>query len=433
MKRVGNLWGDLRSKQNATKAIYEGTEHKRQDRQVKRTLGYVDDDPQHQGKLDPEKVFSYADRQIEKMENGWMPSPMRHMTIHPPFGKSREIDCPTLSDHIIHWMLIRTIKPIIMRGMYEHSYASIPGRGIDGAMRAVERWVQHDDRAKYFVKLDVRKFYPNIDQDKLVELFKTVIKDPFVIDLIDKVAHALPKGLPIGAYTSQWFANFYLQKLDHHIVQDLFKTRRDKRINLVAHYCRYADDLLLIGSSKRDLEKSVHDIISFTSENYHLEIKKCWEVKAIARNENDIGPHVAPIDFVGYRFYRDHTEIRGSIFLHTSRIAARIAKRLEKQSIVLLHDAQAIVSLCGWFSHADSEYFYQHYIYNRISIKFMREVISYASKNGIVGDAARIFCSERGTDGKYHILYGCSGGQTRRVYRVDGGCVGDGLRLDGEP
>lgn len=431
MKRVGNLWGDLCSKQNAIQAIYEGTEHKRQDRQVKRTLGYADDDPQHQGKLDPEKVSVYAERQVEKLANGWTPSPMRHMTIRPPFGKSREIDCPTLSDHIIHWMLIRTIKPIIMRGMYKHSCGSIPDRGIDRARSAVERWVQHDDRAKYFVKLDVRKFYPNIDQDRLVDLFKLVIKDPLVIELIDKVAHALPKGLPIGAYTSQWFANFYLQQLDHHIVQDLFKSRRGKRINLVAHYCRYADDLLLIGSSKRDLEKSVRDIISFAAGHSCLEIKDCWEIKAIAKDVHDIGPHVAPIDFVGYRFYRDHTEIRGSIFLHTTRIAARIVKRLETQSVVLLHDAQSIVSLHGWFEHADSEYFFENYIYNRISIKFMQEVISYASKNGIVGDAARIFCGERGSDGKYHILYGCSGGQTRRVYRVDCGSVGDGLRLDG--
>lgn len=430
MKRVGNLWNTLCNKQNAIKAIYEGTEKKRQTYQVKRVLGYVDDNPEHQGKLDPEKVSAYAERQVASLKNGWMPSPMRHMTIHPPFSKSREIDCPTLSDHIIHWMLIRTIKPVIMRGMYQHSYASIPGRGIDKARRTVERWVQHDDRAKYFVKLDVRKFYPNIDQDKLMSLFNTVIKDPLVIELIDKVVRALPKGLPIGAYTSQWFANFFLQELDHHIVQDLFKSRRGKRINLVAHYCRYADDLLPIGSSKRDLEKSVRDVIAYCADHYHLEIKKCWEIKSIAKSETDIGPHVAPIDFVGYRFYRDHTEIRGTVFLHTSRVAARIAKRLEKQSVVLLHDAQTIASLHGWFEHADSEYFFQHYIYNRISMKFMYEVISYASKNGIVGDAARIFCSKRGTDGKYHILYGCSGGQTRRVYRVDSGSLGDGLRLD---
>lgn len=432
MKRVGHLRDELLSMRIATQAIYKGTENKRQDHAVRRLLGYDDNVPEHRGKLDPEKVNRYAHKLIEKLQSGWVPAPMRHMTIKPLRGKSREINCPTLSDHIIHWMLILTIKPVIMRGMYEHSYGSIPGRGIEGARKAVERWVQHDDRAKYFVKLDIKKFYQHVDHEKLVMLFQSTIKDPFIIDIISRVLQSIPDGLPIGAYTSQWFANFYLQTLDHHIAQGLFKSRRGKRINLVTHHCRYMDDILLIGSSKRDLEKAVRDIMTFATDNLHIKIKDCWEVRAIAKNDDDVGAGIAPIDIVGYRFYRDHTEVRSSIFLHTSRIAARIAKRLENNSIVLLHDAQSIVSLCGWFSHADSEYFYQHYINNRISIKFMQEVISYASKNGIVGDAARIYCSKRGEDGKYHILYGRSGGKTGRVYRLDCGSVGNGMRLDGE-
>lgn len=434
MKRVGNLWNDLCSTSNAVRAINLGTVNKRKDSVVKRMLGYTDNHPDHVGKLDPQKVARYAKALVEALSSmEWRPSPMRHCVINPPYGKRREIDCPALSDHIVHWMLILSIKPIIMRGMYEHSYGSIPGRGIDGARRAVERWVQHDEKAKYFVKLDIRKFYPNIDQEKLKASFRRAIKDPRVLDLVDKVIGAIPSGLPIGAYTSQWFANFFLQSLDHYIAQELYKTRRGKRLNYVAHYLRYMDDMLLIGTSKRDLEKAVREVMEFARKTYGLEIKNCWEIRTIAKSVEDVGTGIAPIDIVGYRFYQDHTEVRGKVFLHTSRIAARIVRRLEKESVVLIRDAQAIVSLCGWFSHADSEYFFTHYIYNRISIKFMREVISYASKNGIDGEAARVFCSERKPDGHRDILFGRSGGAARRRYIVECDCLDDGLCLDGEP
>ena len=430
MKRVGNLWGKLCCNSTAVRAIIEGTVNKRQDHIVHRKLGFSDDLPIHQGKLDPAKVQRYAEGLVQLLQQGWKPSPMRHLVVNPPFSKRREIDCPRLCDHIIHWMLISTIKPIIMRGMYEHSYGSIPGRGIDGARRTVERWVRHDEKAKYFVKLDIRKFYPSINQDLLVDMFAQRIKDPRVVEVISNAIHCVPSGVPIGAYTSQWFANFYLQSLDHHVVQDLYKTRRGKRIGYVAHYLRYMDDMLLIGTSKRDLEKAVRDIISYAKEHLGVEIKPCWEIKVIAKDYADVNTGVGPIDIVGYRFYRDHTEVRGRIFLHTSRIAARIVRRMETQSVVLVRDAQAIVSLCGWFSHADSEYFYTHYIYNRISLKFMREVISYASKNGIVGEAGRVFLGERGPDGLRHILYGCSGGPARRRFVLECGCMDDGLCLE---
>ena len=42
---------------------------------------------------------------------------------------------------------------------------------------------------------------------------------------------AQKKGLPLGYYTSQWFANFYLQEMDYFLKQEL----------KVVHYIRYMD------------------------------------------------------------------------------------------------------------------------------------------------------------------------------------------------
>lgn len=432
MKRVGNLWGKLVSLGNAELAVYDGTQNKRTDFVVYRKLGYHDGLLEHQGKLDPEKVRKYAQHRIDDLNNGWHVSEMRHLIVKPTYGKKRNIDCPCLADHIIHWMLIQTIHDPIMRGMYEHSYGSIPNRGIDAARKTVEKWVRLDEKAKYFVKLDIRKFYEHIDHDLLKAAFRRVIKDERVLDVIDNTIDCVPTGVPIGTYTSQWFANFFLQPLDHHVKQDMCKLRRGKRTNWVAHYLRYMDDMLLIGTSKRDLEKAVKETIKYARNELRLEIKDCWEIRRIAVNSNDVGSGIAPIDIVGYRFYRDHTEVRGGIFLHTSRIAARIEKRLREREEVLLRDAEGIVSLCGWFSHADSKHFIETYIKPRVDLKLMREVISYASKHGIVGEAARLFCHQRQRDGAYQILYGRSGGAARRRFCFHGDNVGDVLPLGSE-
>lgn len=432
MKRVGNLWDGFASLANAELAVYNGTQNKRTDFVVRRKLGYHDDLPDHQGKLDPKKVKRYAQHRVDDLCAGWHPSPMRHLIVKPTYGKKRTIDCPCLADHIIHWMLIQTIHDIIMRGMYEHSYGSIPKRGIDAARKSVEKWARQDTKAKYFVKLDIRKFYEHIDHELLKAAFRCVIKDPRLLEVTDSVIDCIPAGVPIGTYTSQWFANFFLQPLDHHIKQDMCKLRRGKRTNWVTHYLRYMDDLLLIGTSKRDLEKAVREIIRFCAAELKLEIKDCWEIRRIAVDSNDVGPGVAPVDIVGYRFYRDHTEVRGSIFLHTSRLAAKIEKRLRERGEVLLRDAEAVVSLCGWFQHADSKHFVETYIKPRIDLKLMREVISYASKNGIVGDASVLYCDQRRGDGPYQVLRGCSRGAARRRCCLHGNDVGDVLPLDGQ-
>lgn len=436
MKRVGGLWEKLISMENAISAIENGTINKRSDQIVRRKLGYNDRNPDHVGKLCPSKVNSHAKRLIQILEEGWIHHAFRQKMVCPPRGKRRDINCPTLTDHLIHWMIIQTVRPLIMRGMYDHTYGSIPGRGIDGARATVERWVQHDSTAKYFVKLDIRKFYPSIDQDILFSAYRKIIKDEKYLSVLHTLIRAVPSGIPIGAYPSQWNGNFYLQPLDHHIVQDLYKTRRGKRTNFVRHYLRYMDDMLLIGTSKRDLEKAVREIIRYCREELKIEIKASWEIKLIASTKIDangkkiVEPHTAPIDICGYRFYKDHTEARGGIFLHASRLATGIAKRLEQEGYVRLVDAEGLVSLCGWFEHADSEYFLSHYVNAKVSVNFLKGVISYASKNGIVGDASRIYCGRSERDGQYHILYGYSAGRARRRNSVLRNRLDDDLPVD---
>ena len=438
MKRFDHLWESFCSIGNAEAAIIQGTVNKRSDNVVQRKLCVDTDIPALMSTLDPDKVKKYAQRTLSILESGWVHGQLKKKLVIPARGKRRDIDCPNLQDHIIHWMLILAIKKALTRGMYKHTYGSIPGRGIEGARRTTERWVQHDDRCKYFVKLDIRKFYPNIDQERLKGMFRRVIKDERILTVIDQVIGCIPKGLPIGTYTSQWFGNFYLQGLDHHIVQDMYKLRRGKRIPYVSRYLRNMDDMQLFGNSRRDLEKAVREIIRYCHDELGLEIKPDWEIRKVASFERKpdgrrvLTKGAAPVDIVGYRFYRQHTEVRGGTYIHTQHLVAKAEKSLRKRGSILLLHAQGINSLAGWFDHADSENYLKE-LNQTISIKFIRRVISYAAKHGIVGDAARIYCGTGERDGDYHILYGCSGGRTRRRHCVSGRGLEYALSVAGQP
>lgn len=70
MKRVGGLWDSFISLDNAIAAVYNGTQNKRTDYVVCRKLGYQDDLPEHQGKLNPAKVRKYAESRINDLRNG---------------------------------------------------------------------------------------------------------------------------------------------------------------------------------------------------------------------------------------------------------------------------------------------------------------------------------------------------------------------------
>ena len=412
MKRYGYLWEKFATVQNAERAIMLGTANKRRNHHVQRKLCYDTLDPDKRYQLDPEKVRRYAQKVVTMLESDWTHGEMRKKKICPPRGKERDIDSPCLTDHIIHWMVILTIQDALMRGMYAHTCGSIPNRGIESARKIVEKWAQEDGKAKYFVKLDIRKFYPNIDQEILKAKFRRLIKDERMLKVIDEIIASVPKGLPIGTYTSQWFANFYLQSLDHYITQGIYKTRRGKRIALVKHYTRYMDDMLLMGTSKADLKKAVRAVMRYCRKELHIGIKPAWEIQEIAEcrytedGKRIIEKGKAPIDIVGYRFFKNRTEARAKVYLNARRVLKRADKTIKEQGYITLRQAQSLSSVLGWFTHADCQAWVRMAC-RTINTNFVRRVIAYAATNRIDRPAARVFCDRGRKAGDYRILYGC--------------------------
>ena len=146
--------------------------------------------------------------------------------------------------------------------------------------------------------------------------------------------------------------------LHHYIMEELYKTKRGKRTNLIKHCLIYMDDILLIGSRKRDIEAAVRKIIKKASD-MGLTIKDNW----LVRNIND-----SPIDMVGFKIYRTHTEIRGRIFIRVRRSFRRARKHLTPRI------AKKCLSYYGYLKHTNSKRFQKKWKVGR-TIKICKGVI----------------------------------------------------------
>lgn len=241
--------------------------------------------------------------------------------------------------------------------------------------------MQNDRECRYFVKLDIRKFFPTIDRDILFSIIKTKIKDKFALNLFWQILCSAPEACPIGYYPSPWLANLYLEKFDWFVEQQLYKERRGKRIKYVRHYLRYADDMLLIGTSKKDLEKAIRLIQKYLKDNLNLEIKDSWEIKAIGKHEIIDGkwrmkPGTYWCDIGGYKFCKDAMVLRDGIFLSLRRLS----KKMYKQGYYTEHQCKSINARVAWARVAGSQNLIEKEVKPYVNLKTARRICSDVDK-----------------------------------------------------
>lgn len=256
-------------------------------------------------------------------------------------GKLRRIGIQNIKQQLYDYIAVEGLQPIFKR-IGEYQYASIPGRGTTKGKEVISHWIRNKDM-RYFVKLDVRKCFESIDHERLMDFLNKYIKNDLLLNLVHILIDSFECGLSIGSYLSQYLCNLYMSILYHEIMENMYRIRNGKtgkkRINLVRHCLIYMDDILLIGSGKRDMEMAVKKIIQKADE-MGLTIKDSWQVRGIDE---------VPIDMMGFKIYRTHVEIRGRIFLRVRRSFRRARKR------ITLRIAKKCVSYYGYLKHTDSK------------------------------------------------------------------------------
>lgn len=278
--------------------------------------------------------------------------------------KKRTIIVPTFEELTVQHCVVMAMMPVFRHGMYEHSYASIPGRGAHKAKKVIERWITHDTKGvKYVLKMDVRHFFDSVPHDRLKEKIAAKVHDARMVELLNKIVDVTEAGLPLGFYTSQWFSNWYLEGLDHFIKEELHAN----------HYVRYMDDMVVFGSNKKELHRMRAEIDGYLRRELGLELKGNWQVFRFDHLRK--GRHYGrDLDFMGFRFFRDRTVLRRSIMLK----ATRKAKALSKKEKPTIYDIRQMLSYLGWIDATDTYAMYEERIKPYVSIqKFKRRISSY--------------------------------------------------------
>ena len=140
--------------------------------------------------------------------------------------------------------------------------------------------------------MDVAKYFQNIDKTILYNILQKKIKDPKLLWLTKEILYSngKEKGLPIGNYTSQCFANIYLNELDQYA----------KNKMKLKYYYRYMDDIVVMVKSKKEAIQKLQLIREFLEKNLKLELNSKTQIFKSAQGVN----------FCGYKINEYRLKIR---------------------------------------------------------------------------------------------------------------------------
>ena len=300
-------------------------------------------------------------------------------------GKLREIGVESIKQQVYDYVAVNALMELFKRKIGKYQCASIPGRGQVYGKKAIEKWIRKTpDKARVAAKGDVYHCYPSVNIDKLMSFLKKQVKNEDLLYLVEVLVRSYKQGLSIGSYLSQWLCNYFLSFAYHYAEQSLCKYRKKKngqmiRTRLITRVLFYMDDILLIGTRKADVKKAMQLLVKFFREELELEVKPNWKLFQIDHTGKDGKHHGDCIDMMGYKIYRDHTEVRRNIFLRGRRAFVKARKQLRQRNKIALYLAHRCVSYHGWFKHSDSTNFKKKYGIEQL-MKYAKRRVSIESK-----------------------------------------------------
>lgn len=276
---------------------------------------------------------------LELLLHCYNPKPLINFIIHDP--KTRKISKSEFRDRVVHHALCNIIEPIFEKGFIYDSYANRIGKGTLKALRRFDffkRKASKNNTAKcYVLKADIKKYFENVDHKILLGIVSEKIADARIIWLVKKILSnsvlgggRSGLGMPLGNLTSQFFANVYLNKLDYFVKHKL-KAR---------FYIRYVDDLIILESDKKKLERYRKEIDIFLKNvlNIHLHPDKS---KILSLSNT--------INFLGFRVFYYHRLLKKSNIRKMRQKLKRLGQEYKSHEI----DYDSIYDfLEGWTAYA---------------------------------------------------------------------------------
>ncbi len=299
--------------------------------------------------------------QRELADGSYQPGAYRLFTLYE--RKPRLIAAAPFRDRVVHHAVMNVIEPPLDRTFIYDSYACRRGKGTHAAVDRYQRWAR---RYPYVLKLDIQRYFPSIDHALLKAKLRRRIADPRVLALLDRIIDGSPdvpgepawfpgddllapaerrRGIPIGNLTSQFFANLYLDDLDHFI----------KEQRRVPAYLRYVDDLVLLADAKTAL----HDHHAALADYLNRDRLRLHPRKAQVSRPRD------GLNLLGYIVFPHRRRLRNDNGLRFRRRLRRFTRAYARGRLNLADIDPSVQAWLGHARHADTYGLCRH-IFNAV-------------------------------------------------------------------
>jgi hypothetical protein len=251
-------------------------------------------------------------------------------------------------DRVVHHALVNILQPIFEPRFIHDSYASRKGKGTFAALKRFNVFLrkvtkngqlvpdsQNANAVRgYALKADIKHYFDMVDHDVLLSIIAKRVKDDCVLRLVRVIlgnydSESPGKGMPLGNWTSQFFANVYLNELDQ-FVKHTLKAK---------YYLRYVDDFVLLHRSKDTLQE------------YEMRIKEFLQRLKLELHPNkcQIIPLRRGITFLGFRLFYRYKLLRQR---NIRKIWKKLKEMLDEYGSQNIEASEILNTLQGWQAYA---------------------------------------------------------------------------------
>lgn len=332
MKRFGNLYDKIYDMENlklAHKRARENKTHYDEVRDVDKYEDYYLSELQQQLKNKTYRTSEYVI--FNKIEG----------------GKERVLyKLPYFPDRVCQWAIMNVIQPILLEKLVANTFSAIPNRGIHLANKKVKECLDNDPaNTQYFVKMDIKKYYPSINKTILKNQYARIFKDKHLLWILNEIIDSTPeeRGIPIGNFLSQWSGNLFLSPIDHWL----------KEQAKVKYVFRYMDDIILCAGTKEELACVEFGLVEQLG-YIELQLKHQYQIHKVDERG---------IDFAGFRFFRGYTLLRKRTVRNMKRKVGKIKRKLKNKQPIYRSDVCSFFSYKGIIGWCDSYNLYSKHIH----------------------------------------------------------------------
>lgn len=274
---------------------------------------------------------------LDELKNGYYkPGKYHEFIIYEP--KERLIKSLPFKDRIVHqWYIGEFIKPYILKRFIIDTYSCIDNRGTHKAVLKLQKYMQIMNRCNpnyYVLKCDISKYFYSINKNILYNIMKKYISDKKLLNLTKIIIFDDTKdtvGIPIGNYTSQYFANIYLNELDQYVKGEL----------KIKYYIRYMDDFVMLVDNKEECRVIKRKIEVFLDTKLGLKLN----------NKSKYFPNSVGVDFCGYKIFNTHRLLRKNSKKKMVKKINKWNKQMANNEEVDLKKVEA--SINSWLAHSN--------------------------------------------------------------------------------